>query len=69
LWLGVQLGRYANPPRFAYFPSLCIRPPAFVDAIPYREAVWAGESFKYDDEAGQWWCGSRCRAKIRWMGV
>ncbi len=51
MWLGVQLGRYANPPRFGYFPSLCIRPPAFFDAIPYREAVWAGASFKYDDEA------------------
>ena len=51
MWLGVQLGRYANPPRFGYFPSLCIRPPALVDAILYREAVWAGASFKYNDEA------------------
>ncbi len=51
MWLGVQLGRYANPPRFGYFPLLCIRPPALVDTIPYREAVWAGASFKYDDEA------------------
>jgi hypothetical protein len=44
---------WAGTPRFGYFPSLCICPPALVDAIPYRyrEAVWAGASFKYDDKA------------------
>ena len=49
--VGRAVGRVGETPRFGDFPSLCIRPPASVDATTYREAICVRASIKCS-EAG-----------------